>query len=122
MQSNDRTITRRRFALGCCLLGLLLAITGCGYPNADPANRRLISSLRTALSAQNQQWLAANEKLVAERHKSGAMRDDEFAVFQEIIQQAQSGDWQGAEQAAVEFQRDQRPSEQEVQRNREQRK
>jgi hypothetical protein len=122
MQKNYCTCTKGRSAIGLCLLGLLLTVNGCGYPNAEPANRRLISSLRTSLSAQNQQWLAANEKLVAERHKSGAMRDDEFAAFQEIIQQAQSGDWQGAERAAVEFQRDQRTSEQEVQRNREQRK
>jgi hypothetical protein len=122
MQSSYRASTKGQSAFGLCLLGLLFAVSGCGYPNTEPANRRLISSLRTALSAQNQQWLAANEKLVAERHKSGSMRDDEFAAFQEIIQQARDGDWQGAERATLEFQRAQRPSEQEVQLNREQRK
>jgi hypothetical protein len=122
MQKIFRTLAMRRQAIWICPIFLLTAVSGCGYPNTEPTNRRLISSLRTALSAQNQQWLAANEKLVAERHTSGAMRDDEFAAFQEIIQQAQSGDWQGAERAAVEFQRDQRPSDQEVQHNREQRK
>jgi hypothetical protein len=96
------------------MLLLLAFFTGCGYPNAEPSNKRLISSLRTALSARNDQWLTANEKLVRERHKQGDMREDEFAAFQVIIEQARGGDWQGAERAAVDFQRAQRPTEEQL--------
>jgi hypothetical protein len=110
--------SRARFSAAVWLILLPTLVSGCGYPNAQPNNKRLISSLRTALSARNDQWLTANEKRVGERHKQGEMDDDEFAAFQEIIEQARGGDWQGAERAAVDFQRAQRPTEEQIHQHR----
>jgi hypothetical protein len=96
--------------LAPCVLALAVALPGCGYPVAEPANMELISSLRTALSAKNEQWLDANAKIIEERHAAGEMGDEQFAAFRGIIEQARGGDWAGAERASVDFQRAQRPS------------
>lgn len=103
-----------RHSITLLVLALVALVAGCGYPNAQPNNKRLITSLRTALSAKNDQWLQANEKLVQQRHQQGEMSDDEHAAFVEIIEQARGGDWQGAEQAALDFQRAQRPTDEQL--------
>lgn len=115
-----KQILGARFSvMSCCLGLLLLLVTGCGYPVAEPGNMRLISTLRTALSARNEQWLQANEDLINTRHEQGEMRDEEYEAFQSIIQQAREGDWASAEREAVKFQRAQRPTEEQIQRLRE---
>lgn len=94
-------------------LGLAL-VAGCGHPQVAPVNLRLTASLRTALSARNEEWLAQNEKLVEERHQAGQMGDDEYASFRAIIDQARGGDWEGAERESVALQKAQRPSQEQV--------
>ena len=116
MRSLKQISCTRLQKIGCCLGLLLLLVTGCGYPVAEPGNMRLISTLRTALSARNEQWLQANEELVKSRREQGEMRDEEFEAFQSIIQQARDGDWASAEREAVKFQRAQRPTEEQIQR------
>jgi hypothetical protein len=83
------------------LWGLVLllgaVVLGCGHPQVASVNRRVIASLRTAVSAKNLQWLEQNETMIGERHQSGAMGDAEFEEFQSIIAQARSGEWNAAE-------------------------
>ena len=95
---------------------LVATLSGCGYPAAEPVNMELITSLRTALSARNTEWLQANDALVEQRRSSGQMRDDEYEAFKDIIQQAREGQWVEAERASIEFQRAQRPTSEQIER------
>lgn len=92
------------------LLTLTLCAAGCNRaPQVSSNNLRMIAALRTALSARNEEWLAQNEQAVEERRKAGEMSDAEYAEFQRIIAQARGGDWPGAEEQAVRFQKAQKP-------------
>jgi hypothetical protein len=100
-------------------VSLLLAATfvgGCGYPQAAPNNLRLITTLRTALSARNTEWLDQNVALMEERRQAGEMSDDEYDAFQSIVAQARAGEWEEAERAAVKFQKAQRPTDEQIRR------
>ena len=72
-------------------------------------NRRLIESLRTALSARNTEWLAANWKLIEKAHTDGSMDDAEFSRFKEIVDIARSGEWADAEEQVVKLAKGQKP-------------
>jgi len=96
-------------ALGIC-------ITGCGPPQAAPQNQQLISSLRTALSAQNTDWLEQNVKLLEERRTAGQVSDEELEAFQAIIEKARAGQWKEAEEDAIAFQKAQRPTREQIER------
>jgi len=116
MRSHNWFDSRRTLAA----IGLMLLFAaGCGYPVAEPMNMEVISSLRTALSARNEDWLKANETIVEERHHSGAMRDDEYQAFINIIRRAQQGEWKEAEQEVLAFQRAQRPTAEQIEKVRE---
>jgi hypothetical protein len=94
----------------------LLAIGGCGYPVVEPANLEIVTSLRTACSARDPSWLAANEEKIDKRRAAGRVRDDEYAAFAAIIRQARDGDWADAEAACLKFQKAQRPTPEQVAR------
>ena len=94
----------------------VVLIAGCGYPAAEPDNLRLITSLRTALSARNEAWLAANEEIVEKRHAANELNDNAYSAFKKIITQARDGDWKGAELESLKFQRAQRPTRQQIER------
>lgn len=113
--------TERRWApawTGALLLGAgLLPAGGCGGPpQAAPANQRLISSLRTALSAQKLDWLEQNVQEIESRKAAGQMSDVEHQAFQAIIAKAKAGEWKEAEVDAVEFQKAQRPTAEQIDR------
>lgn len=90
------------------LLGIVL-IAGCGPPQVEPANYRLIESLRTALSARNPNWLEDNAKTITKKHADGTMSEGEFTAFEAIIAQARGGDWTGAEEEVMRLAKAQRP-------------
>ncbi len=97
------------FRLPVALL-LAAALLGCGRPpQAAPENLRLIAALRTALSAENEEWLDQNEAIIEERHESGQMSTPEYEEFQRIIALAREGQWKEAEQRSIAFQAAQRP-------------
>ena len=92
------------------LLVVSLSLAGCGrQPQVKPMNRRLIESLRTALSARNTEWLDANWKLIEKAHTDGSMDDAEFSRFKEIVDIARSGEWADAEEQVVKLAKGQKP-------------
>jgi len=93
-----------------------LGMVGCSPPQASPKNLQLISSLRTALSAQNAQWLEQNAKIIEERREAGEVGDEEYETFQAIIAKAKAGQWEEAEKDALAFQKAQHPTQDQVER------
>lgn len=106
-------MTASRSILAVSMLAIVLA-SGCGYPAAQPMNQEIISSLRTACSAGDQTWLAANLEKVEQRRSEGQMNDAEYEAFKSIIAKAESGDWKGAEQACLSFQEAQQPTAEQI--------
>ena len=93
---------------------LLLAVSavfwsGCGRPQVAPEHLRLTAELRTAVSAQNVEWLERTEKLVEERHEAGGMSEPEYEAFRSIIERAHRGEWEAAEREVLALQKAQRP-------------
>lgn len=83
-----------------------MTISGCGsYPQAQSRNRTLISSLRTALSTEQPEWLEHNVLEIEKRFQAGELTQEEYDAFQSIIAKAKAGDWDGAEKESVAFQR-----------------
>jgi hypothetical protein len=91
-------------------LPFVVLLAGCGYPSVEPANREIITSLRTACSSRDTTWLEANVEKIDARRASGELGDDEYEAFDAIVRQARDGDWAGAEAACLKFQRAQRPT------------
>ena len=86
------------------IAGLLLS--GCSRPPAvEFENLHLISSLRTACSAENAQWLDGVARAVSRRHEDGRMSDQERDHFLELIETARAGDWDAAEDACLKFEK-----------------
>ena len=101
-----------RIGLPC----LLLLALGCGYPAAQPVNMEIISSLRTACSARNTDWLEANADKIEAQRAAGEMSDAEYKAFSGILAQARSGNWDDAEHACLAFQKAQRPTPEQVEK------
>jgi hypothetical protein len=95
----------------------MILAAACGRPpQAAPANQRLISSLRTALSVQKLDWLEQNVQEIDSRHAAGQMSEVEYRAFAAIIAKAKAGHWKEAEQDAVAFQKAQRPTAEQIER------
>ena len=95
-------------------LSAFLMLAGCGYPQAAPTNLRMISALRTALSARNPEWLEQNVEAIEARRAAGEMGDEEYEAFQAIVAKAKAGDWESAERESVAFQKAQRPTAEQI--------
>ena len=106
--------TRWWMALSSLILMALCA--GCGPPQVSYENLELTSSLRTALSARNSEWLDENVRSIEERRAAGKMGDAEHEAFQSIVSQAKAGDWEAAEREVVELQKAQRPTREMIER------
>ncbi len=86
---------RARYVL---LTAGLLLIGGCSrQTQVAPANRQLLESLRTAVSAQRADWLEANSKIIDERRASGGMTDTEYEAIEKIVADARAGRWAEAD-------------------------
>ena len=96
----------------------LLVTSGCGYPEVQPENMELITSLRTACSAKDRQWLDANVTKIDEQKAAGQMSEEEHATFMGIVEQARGGDWEGAERACLKFQKAQGPTREQMEKMR----
>lgn len=102
--------------LAVALLLAAAGLSGCGRPQVAPKNLHLTASLRTALSAQNSEWLDQNAEVIDERHQSGEMSDEEYEAFQTILEEARAGNWREAEEEAMALQQAQRPTDEQVER------
>ncbi|HTM54593.1 MAG TPA: hypothetical protein VL175_11225 [Pirellulales bacterium] len=103
---NDRS---PRLSARMAVLSAVL-VAGCSQaPQVGPENYPLIESLRTAVSARNEDWLADNARLISERHQKGQLDDQQYAEFEAIIAQARTHDWSGAETRVIALAKAQRP-------------
>ena len=90
--------------VGSLMIGSLMI--GCGRPPVvETANLPLVASLRTALSARNEQWLEGVSRAVDQRREAREMSDAEHAHFRELIDLGQQGKWEDAEHACLNFER-----------------
>ena len=103
------------FVVACALVSLFVA--GCGGPpQVAPANRRLISGLRTAVSSQQMQWVDEAAKQLEEGKADGTVSDAEYAEFSAIITLAHEGKWKEAEAETIRLGEAQRPTAEEIER------
>lgn len=92
-----RTLPLFVVLLGCCLIG-------CNRPPAVSHDHlHLITSLRTACSARNADWLGGVTRAVDQRRTEGKMTEEEHAHFHQLIGQAKAGEWEAAERACLQF-------------------
>jgi hypothetical protein len=95
----------------------MLLAAGCSRaPQVSPKNRRLIESLRTAVTSRNAQWLEDNARIVEERRTSGHMQDAEYVAFQTIVTKAREGDWADAQSRALNLLKAQQPLPEELEK------
>jgi len=101
---------------GAVLILLTAAtVAGCQKPpQVKHDNRRLIQSLRTAVAAKRPQWLAANSKLIEDRHGRGELSDEEYATFHDIVALAQNGKWEDAQADVIRLEEAQEPTQAEI--------
>ncbi len=93
-----RTKRQSRRLLCRFLFLVALWVAGCGGPPQIPKeSRRLIESLRTAVSAERTDWLDANEKLIEKQFSQGKLTEEQHAAFAAIIAKARAGKWSDAE-------------------------
>jgi hypothetical protein len=111
-------VSRCSRALVLLVAGTLLLSSGCGYPEVQPVNMELITSLRTACSAREPKWLEANVEKIDAQKATGQMSDEEHATFMAIVEQARSGDWESAELACLKFQKAQGPTSEQMEKMR----
>lgn len=105
-------------AIPVLLVLAALLVSGCGYPEVQPENMELITSLRTACSAKDGKWLAANVEKIDAHKAAGEMSEEEHAIFMGIVEQARGGDWEGAERACLKFQKAQGPTPEQMEKMR----
>ena len=116
IDSNSAARRSPGFLLGrlAAMLAGLLLVVGCGGTQMQPGNQRLTSSLRTAVSARNTQWLEQNVTVIEQRRREGQLTDEEYEALTPVVALARAGKWQEAEEAVVELQKSQRPSQEQV--------
>lgn len=103
---------RRWFALRPAGIGLLgwVLILGCSPPQVSHDHWELLSSLRTACSTRNFEWLGQNEREIAQRRERGLLTEEEHGEFQAILELARNRQWEEAEGRVIQWQRAQRPA------------
>ena len=108
----DDPLSRRRLTARARIAGLVVLLTaalaGCTkYPQVSFENLEYVAALRTACSAKNAEWLAKTKAAIEKEHAAGAIGDEEFAAYGEIVASAESGEWEQAEAECLRFQKDQ---------------
>ncbi len=69
----------------------------------------LIEGLRTAISAQNHDWVAAGAKRIDELHQQGKLSEEQFATLQQVIDATKADDWKSANKQIIRVEKAQRP-------------
>lgn len=107
-----RPVVGRIERTGVCWFAVMVALAvglcGCTkYPQVAFENLEYVAALRTACSAKNAEWLAKAKAEIEKQHAAGAMGDEEYAAYGEIVAVAEAGGWEDAEAECVRFQKDQ---------------
>jgi len=102
-------LRRKPLARAFAMLLAVISMAGCGQPQVGRENLELLASLRTALSAQNVEWLDKNAAIIESRHGEGQMSHETHARLSAIVEKARAGRWKEAERELVAFQKAQRP-------------
>lgn len=94
---------------GLLMIAGTIAFSGCGprAPQVNFANRVYSGALRTATNTKSTERLAKAKQLIERDHATGTIGPEEYAFYGEIIDMAEAGRWQEAEQLAIRFRRDQ---------------
>jgi hypothetical protein len=103
MESYMSTSHRLLLSVLSVMLLSLLAVGCSRAPVVQYHNLKLVSSLRTALSARNTEWLDGTGDAVEARRSAGEMDEAECAHFNALIEAARRGEWQQAERDCYEF-------------------
>jgi hypothetical protein len=92
------------------LLLAALTFAGCSKPPQIPADsRKLIGSLRTAVSAQRTDWLETNAELVEQKHAQNKLTDEQYQELAAIISLGREGKWADAERETLRLAEAQQP-------------
>jgi hypothetical protein len=87
-----------------------VTFAGCSKPpQIPPDSRSLIGSLRTAVSAQRNDWLETNAKLVEQKHAQNKLTDEQYQELEAIISLGREGKWADAERETLRLAEAQRP-------------
>jgi hypothetical protein len=93
------------------MLALLLELsvaTGCRPTPQVPATNFVYSAaLLTAANTKSQNRLQAVRQLIDRDHTAGLIGAEEYATYGTILRAAEAGQWVQAEQAVLQFRRDQ---------------
>jgi hypothetical protein len=115
MMSHSRWRIRDGARLAPLLVVLALA-SGCGGPPQVAAeNRAIITSLATAVSARNNDWLESNARLIEKRRTEGRLSDAEYGTFTVVVAKARAGDWKAAQQDVYALREAQEPTSEDLQ-------
>ena len=99
---------RGRAAAAVLAAAVLLIGDGCNrVQQFDPAHRRLLEQLRTAVSARRSDWVDATARVANKQHDSNQLSDTEYAAVITIIEMTHAGQWAEANKAALELERGQ---------------
>jgi hypothetical protein len=88
--------------LAWCLMGALI---GCrGYPEATSLESQdFIKQVYTACNTRSESRLDRCEQRLAELLKSDRISQVEAAAFEKILKRARNGEWEAAQDQALEF-------------------
>lgn len=100
MTDDSTTGLRRVLLVILALLAVIWVVTqlpSCSSaPQISPENRDLLGPLKTAIAAENAEWLEVPAKEYQQRHEAGAITNEEFAAIDVILQTARDGEWKKA--------------------------
>ena len=103
-------VLRRRFlTCGSRLAAVLLLVflSGCPpYPEVtSPEALHLLGAIRTACSSQSQARLERVKQAADELQQSTQLSLNEYEAFRRILEMAERGEWEEAEQACYQYQK-----------------
>lgn len=98
-------ISNHRFLILCLPVVLVLSglICGCGHPEVSPGTYELAKVIDNLCSYRKPEQIEAARELIRKEHAAGSISKSEQTLLMQILDQAQSGDWQGAGQEAREL-------------------
>lgn len=104
-------------AAGWFAVAVCACICGCGQgPQFQPQNRPLLSSLRTAVSAKQSDWLQQNVDKIQAGVQAGTISKFEADTLQPVIDLAKKGEWAEANRLIFEIESAQRATSDDLER------